>query len=256
MNDKVFDPTTSSGIFERDVDFTHRFFDDIDNDDGIERINQDLNIIQKIIQEKKNEEQTTQLVRPTPEDGFRIMITGAARSGKDTMADMIQEKFDETYRIGFADELKRVSAQAVNYAMAGLRVKGWKSLNSTSLEEINKHRDMMRTMWQWLGTDIVRDCDDEHWIKVVTSKINKRISSKYIVIPDCRFSNEHHWGLMNGFVIVRIRRKESGNVRQHSSENSWDVLKAHLEYNNDGSLEDMHYWIMDTLIPYAILWSS
>lgn len=197
----------------------------------------------------------TDLLPEIPDGGFRIMLMGGARTGKTTIAEMIAEQFYDTMHIAFADQLKIQSAKMVNTAVEhlGINREKWNPIDTSSIEEINKHRHMLRGLWQWFGTDFVRDLDADFWIKALASQIHSTPEEKrkYIVVPDCRFPNECFWGIKNGFIVVRINRTVKEMTRDHSSESHWHSLPFHLEYNNDKSLEEMHYWIMDKLIPFA-----
>lgn len=190
-----------------------------------------------------------------PDDGVRIMLTGAARSGKSTMAEMIAEQIPQTRVIAFADELKILSADFVNTAMENMGVRNWKPIDVSSIDSINKRRELLRVLWQWFGTDLVRSHEEGFWIEQLALSLNYQ-QPKNIVVSDCRFSNEHIWGRRNGFITVRIVRDKNERVPDHESERMWSTFQCDIEYENNKSLEEMHYWIFDILVPRARDWSK
>jgi hypothetical protein len=121
-------------------------------------------------------------------------------------------------------------------------------------------RKIMRPFWQWLGTDFVRNLIDEnHWILSVE---NSMLSKKHLwvdnvppsfIVTDCRFNNEHQWGIANGFVVVRIDRKSRtpAGIPGHSSEIEHEDIEEDLCYQNKGTVEDMRNWVTSKLLPYC-----
>ena len=122
-----------------------------------------------------------------------IGITGLARNGKDTLANLIQElaKNNElnTNRLSFAGELKESLNPLVQ-----------ENLNFSSFTEKNDEKELIRPLLVCFGTQIMRKVNQDHWISKLKSKIcNKSIN----IITDVRFPNECKWiqDDLNGYVI-------------------------------------------------------
>lgn len=171
------------------------------------------------------------------------MIIGlgfAARSGKDTVADMLVQNYGFT-KIAFADALKE-GAQAV----FGLT---HDQLYGDLKEEVDEFwQDTPRNILQKMGTECMRrGYRDDIWIKALFRRIHaeeEESGESNWVIPDCRFPNEAdavkaHYGW-----LVKITRPEQVRdkiaTKLHASETSmlaydgWDD-----EILNDGFLEDL-----------------
>lgn len=187
----------------------------------------------------------------TPDRGaFRIAIVGGAGSGKDTACELISLTFPDVFRIAFADDLKRMSSEMVN-RFAQYHFLTDLYFPEFSLEEINKHRDILRPMWQWLGTDIVRARYPNYWINRVAMRLNNNSFLNRVIITDCRFPNEAEWARRNGFVIVRLYGR-SRDLEMHESEQHVHKITADLEFDNSGTMDELHSWIKHTVIPFAM----
>ena len=86
-----------------------------------------------------------------------IGITGLARNGKDTLANLIQElaKNNElnTNRLSFAGELKESLNPLVQ-----------ENLNFSSFTEKNDEKELIRPLLVCFGTQIMRKVNQDHWI--------------------------------------------------------------------------------------------
>lgn len=193
---------------------------------------------------------------------YRIMLVGPSGSGKDTMASQIVKIVPNCHVLSFATEVKRISEKILvtveNEAGVSLA-----RLRQMQAEDDSSWRSVMRSLWQWVGTDLMRDTvDKDFWIQQVAKQmafVQNFHSNHYdgrnasFVVTDCRFRNECQWGIDNNFVIVRVSggwRNPTGIVG-HRSEQEHTELSEHLWYKNKGSLEDMNVWISEVLIPFC-----
>lgn len=93
---------------------------------------------------------------------------------------------------------------------------------------------------QWIGTEWGRSQNDSVWINTTLKNISNEHNS---FVGDLRFPNELEALRKNGFVCVRIIRKDRPIDRNatHPSETAladyeeWDDILT-----NDGSIEDLH----------------
>lgn len=183
----------------------------------------------------------------TPNYGFRIAVVGGAGSGKDTVSQFITEMFPDTFRIAFADDLKTLTSRMINTISYENNLKKI-YFPQWDLQKINEHRDTLRPIWQWVGTDLIRKNYPNYWINRVAVKINSNSFIKRVVITDCRFDNEAEWARRNGFLVVRLLGR-SRDVPDHESERHITSLPVDLEYVNDGSLQDLKLWIVRSVLP-------
>lgn len=174
-----------------------------------------------------------------------IILAGYARSGKDTIADYIIEKYkneDWFYKDKFAQPL---------YDMLSVMYKGCG--DEINYEYINQHKtDLMPYVWNktWrdglkeLGTEFGRDCfGKDIWVNLALArslKINRDsrsvdylIPNKGVVFSDCRFTNEAATFKINpafNTTLIYVERKESDPQLQHRSEQEILTLKVNADY--------------------------
>ena len=141
-----------------------------------------------------------------PADCVLIGITGPARSGKDTVADILLHIFTDFERYSFATPIK-------DMILAGLE-----------LEDKCEHADEMyaasyRKIAQTLGTEWGRNViNPDIWLLIA----QKRAVGKHLIITDVRFENEAEWIRRNG-LLIHVEREEheeelEGTEAAHESE--------------------------------------
>lgn len=182
-----------------------------------------------------------------------IGIHGHAGAGKDTVADYIREKYDNTWKLAFAGPLKSSAA-----SLFGLPVEAF---NERAVKE---QADPWwgispRQMAQFFGTEMVRetmgrllpDVGADFWIYRMEGILNGVLDSEeytaddVVIIPDVRFQNEADWIWKNGGIVIHLTRAGADGIvgiPSHPSEGSiefhnWDA--AYLLYNN-GTLEALY----------------
>jgi len=151
-------------------------------------------------------------VRPTI-----ITFSGKAMAGKDTAADFLAKQATfrgwRVLRMNYADQLKYLARQYL----------GW-----------NGEKDAKgRTLLQTLGTEKVRNRFPNYWVDTTigVAKIFQH-DYDYIIIGDCRFSNEVSRWSDEGFsvITVHVERPDFDNglthkQKQHPSETALDDFK-------------------------------
>lgn len=177
-----------------------------------------------------------------------ICISGKARSGKDTIANILKSLFEKDQQkaliVHYADLLKFMAS---NYA-------GWDYVKD----------EYGRTLLQYLGTDIVRKENEDFWVNFVAQAINftsSVVKYDYIIIPDCRFPNEIDYWLDNDYEVYWLevfREQESNlteNQKNHASEiglNTYNRISPYAILNN-GSLEDLEACIRRAMNKFIYL---
>lgn len=174
-----------------------------------------------------------------------IGIAGFARSGKDTAAEYISDRYGFIH-MKFADALKRGVHEIFNLTTDEIAVK----------EQVVPYWEKSpREMYQWVGTELFRNhmaeflpgLEKNFWIASLMKRVkNLELATGakeiHIVISDVRFPNEIDLCAKHGIVIHMQRAIARGNVgiAGHSSEDQNAILTCPQEklyaLENDGSI--------------------
>lgn len=156
-----------------------------------------------------------------------IGISGKKRSGKDTVADMLQMFLPKTIKYHFATPLKREVAAVMN----------------VSVEYIDQHKDNFRKILQGYGTDYRRMLfGDDFWIKKMQTAlgvISANGNVNNIVIPDVRFKNEYEFVKANHGLMIRVNSNRTDNADTHISETELDKFTFDYTIDNSGTLVEL-----------------
>ena len=163
-----------------------------------------------------------------------IGLTGKARSGKDSIAEILFEHYGFT-RIAFADPVK-LAAQKI-FALSNAQT--W---NDDMKEVVIPYWDLTpRQMFQKVGDATKAQFGDGVWMKRWYLGYDMLKDSDDIVVPDCRYDLEASGVRSLGGIIVRVVRPEEGldgDVSLHSSESGLS-LAVDYTINNNGTLDDL-----------------
>ena len=145
-----------------------------------------------------------------------ILISGKARSGKDTAAGFIKEEL----------ESKGLSVLKINYADYV------KFICSKYFGCSSEKNEASRSIWQYIGTDIIRKNNPDFWVKAVVDLVKVLEPENLfdvIIIPDTRFPNEITYWMSEGYEVdtIRIIREDyvndlTSSQKQHLSEIALD----------------------------------
>ena len=168
----------------------------------------------------------------------KIMLVGKSGVGKDAFADALWGalSFREfpVLRASFADSLKEIVREMLNRdGVSPVPIP-----HHTKLSE--EMKVVLRPMWQWYGTDWVRNrVDVDYWVNILQWWV--RAHDGHVIITYARFPNEIKWGKDNGFVIVRILgpNYRSASVPYHTSELMADDLVVDHEIENFGTADEL-----------------
>jgi dephospho-CoA kinase len=158
-----------------------------------------------------------------------IGLTGQARSGKDTVAEIIEYN-TACSKFAFADPIK-------DMLFSGLGIDIGQSKDTSEFCGVS-HRKLMQT----LGTDWGRIMISEDiWLEVVRQKTEVvRLLSQNkgtVLVTDVRFPNEAAWVRKNGTLIHVIGR--GGIQGDHSSEDGIPLIEGDVIIENNGTIEDL-----------------
>jgi hypothetical protein len=137
-----------------------------------------------------------------------LAITGLKRHGKDTTFKFLKEMLPHkrVQRFAFGDLIKEELAESLHISTAF----------------IEAHKDQLRGLLQWWGTEYRRAVDPFCWINQLIEQITQAQLGQrcdLAVITDCRFLNEAQVLLDAGATFVRVIREGHKGVRDlHASE--------------------------------------
>jgi len=161
-----------------------------------------------------------------------ICVSGKAGSGKDTVGkflyDILSKKDKRVLITHYADLVKYV---CINYFK-------WDGVKD------REGRDLL----QRVGTDLVRERDENYWVDFISMMLDISGSQwDYVLIPDCRFPNEIERLSDYGFNVthINVTRPEyksflTEEQKSHSSETALDCTQPDYDIVNDGTLDDLY----------------
>jgi hypothetical protein len=166
-----------------------------------------------------------------------IGLSGYARSGKDTVAELLCLNYGYS-RHAFADQIKKVLYRL--NPIIGATMKGDVChLNEEMLyndwDYLKDNTDVRRLM-QVLGTEIGREMfGDNVWVDLAF----KHIKAEDVVFTDVRFPNEADAIRNAGGQVWRINRLNHEPINDHSSETAMDEYAFDHTIKNNGTLDDL-----------------
>ena len=166
-----------------------------------------------------------------------VLISGFARSGKDTSAGMLKtilEGMGQRVKVThYADHLKNLC-------------KDW--LDWDGIKD-----DYGRTLLQYVGTNIVREQYPAYWVDHMVQML-KFFGNMFdvVLIPDTRFPNEIERIRQSGYPIIHLRIDRgvdfdnglTDEQKNHISETALIDYPRDILVQNDGTLEDLHFKLM------------
>lgn len=188
-----------------------------------------------------------------------IGLTGRARAGKDTVAQIIEGEFAAApgfagsnrplrfVRQGFADALKVSAARALGFDGTAAECVAWCNrlkVDGTVYAYVDRTDDHPleltgREYLQRYGTEAHRDVfGSDFWLDAVLPK--RRDDCDLLVIPDVRFPNEARRVRERGGAVWRITRPgHNPDVADHASEEPLPADLVDLTIWNNGTLDDL-----------------
>lgn len=188
-----------------------------------------------------------------------IGLTGKARAGKDTVADLITaESLGSVHRVGFADLLKLSAARALNVLTSpddvGIEaVRRWADALKTRhrIQIVDQETDEVihsltgRQFLQRYGTEAHRDLfGDDFWVEAV--ELN-RPEVDVLILNDVRFANEAAAIKEAGGEVWRVVR-DTIAVEDNATERPLPSHFIDREIENYGSIDDLRAKVQQALV--------
>lgn len=192
-----------------------------------------------------------------------VGLTGYARSGKDTVADVLVAEHGYV-KLPFAGPLKEMAKRInpiIGYEHTRTELHSGQSIASgdpvrvshevksvylvDALEllgedETKSRYPEYRRFLQRLGTDGIRHVDEHFWIKLWVDAAWEILEEGYsVVAPDVRFPNEAEVIRHPAGVVARVSRSGLKSSDSHDSEKHVGNMGEDFVISNDGSLLDL-----------------
>jgi hypothetical protein len=154
-----------------------------------------------------------------------IGICGNARSGKDTMAELIAEVLSDigvkSSKRAFADELKKECRDFV-----------LRTIGIDTFTEKTDEKSIIRPLLVTWGTEVRRKLDEDVWVKKVAESLEPNVVT---IVSDVRFKNEFEWiRSQDSYCIFVDRVDENGQTvppaNAHEQENN-DFLRQNCDFH-------------------------
>jgi len=171
-----------------------------------------------------------------------ILITGQKRSGKDTVAKMLQEYLPKSTISSFAGPMKDITANTFNITLEELDY----AKNEGRLKALLKFKRLVfftdfRKFLQRFGTEGMRPVfGDKVWVEQLVTTLPLENT---VIASDWRFPLEKNYLEYLGYDVktVKVLRENKREKKRdmHSSEQT-DRLIADAVLVNDGTLDELH----------------
>lgn len=172
-----------------------------------------------------------------------IGLSGYAGSGKDTVAQMIQElQPDKNWQIKkFSGKLKQMASLITKVPAEKFEEQEFKEkgsiaivLNTYGADSFKKYQ--VREFLQFLGTECVRDLlGEDVWVQALLGDYDH--TKDNWIITDVRFLNEAEAIAADGKVGYCVRINRGNPVNAHPSETALDSYVLDYRIENIGTLE-------------------
>jgi hypothetical protein len=166
-----------------------------------------------------------------------IGLSGYARSGKDTVADLLCLNYAYS-RHAFADQIRQVIYRLnpiVGCTLKGDVVHLSEEMMYNSWDYVKDNTDVRRLM-QVMGTEVGRNLFGENfWV----DQAFKQLEHDDIVFTDVRFPNEADAIRNKGGQVWRVNRLNGEPINDHDSETAMDDYAFDHTIKNYGTLNDL-----------------
>jgi len=169
---------------------------------------------------------------------FIIGLSGWARSGKDSVGDVLQGEH-EFARRAFADPMRDSMYKLnplVTIVMDAPMLRLQDAVDGYGWDWAKENTDARRLL-QIYGTEIGREMFGENfWVDQAFKGLEEL---RQIVFTDTRFPNEAQRVKDSGGTVWRITRPGVEAANDHASEHALDDWNFDYHINNNGTLEDL-----------------
>jgi len=170
-----------------------------------------------------------------------IGLSGYARSGKDTVAEVLIETHGYT-RVAFADKIRELLYEMDPLIMHnGIDFRLQDVVDSKGWEAAKTEFSEIRRLLQDLGIGARKLFGDTFWIYQALSDVRPQDK---VIVTDVRFENEASWIKDFGGQIWRIERDGVSAINNHISESEMGSYPVDFVITNNGTLDELNANVM------------
>ena len=188
-----------------------------------------------------------------------VGICGLAYHGKDTAAQALVEGGGFT-KLSFADPIREALLVLNPIVVTGRNKQESAAGNQYDVYLLDylsnvvasqgwdqaKKGDMVSRQLQVFGTEMCRNLfGHDCWINVMGKRIKALPSESRVVIPDVRFANEAEYIKDNDGLLIYVRRNVETTRMSHASESLEAARFADFVIDNNGSVADLHFKVLE-----------
>jgi len=181
-----------------------------------------------------------------------IGLTGYAQSGKDTVANVLVERYGFT-RIAFADKIREFlyETNPMYDSIVGEPLFVKAKVDRDGWEEAKKSPQIRRLL-QNSGVAARNLFGPNFWVnEAMKTMLNDPRPDMSYVITDVRFLNEADMIKANNGQIWRVKRLGVDPVNAHVSETQMDGYPVDQIFINNSTLDDLEVLIKTRMVGYA-----
>ena len=203
-----------------------------------------------------------------------IGLTGLARAGKDSVADILVRDHGFV-KMSFAAPLKRMTRNLnpiVGFESSGCDECDYEDCEANSLVPVylqdlydrgmtedemkaSEFGEEVRRLWQRFGTDTMRAEQDDYWIQAAKRDLMMMTEGARVVFTDCRFPNEAEMIYRLRDMVVGKSYQDADNIQSsvwqivrpgvelqegaHVSEQNVGLMGEEITIHNDGTLDEL-----------------
>jgi hypothetical protein len=153
---------------------------------------------------------------------FRFGISGKARSGKNTTAEMIVKAMgvisNEYKIVALADPMKQIAEKMFPEAKKEC-LYGASELRSEIISDKYRSSNNVPLTYRQFLIDLGsfgRKYNDDIWLNCLVQDANRSTDIKLYIIADCRYINEFSYLKKSGYHMIRILRDECTKINDSS----------------------------------------
>tara|TARA_Y100000004_G_scaffold143919_1_gene163879 strand:- start:408 stop:1016 length:609 start_codon:yes stop_codon:yes gene_type:complete len=168
---------------------------------------------------------------------FIIGIAGRMRTGKSSLANLIEEYLSHTHTtmtFSFAEAVRQEVAEVIWSHKGSAEARFFLDMKEA------EHKESVRPLLQALGQAKREMVDEDYWIDAVSDSINRQGETSIAIIDDVRHHNEADFCIENG-ILIKLRAPESTLIERGANpERLAHYSETAMRTASEGELRNPH----------------